>query len=208
MHIAEGMLSPGVLATGAALAVAGVSVGLRRMGPEETPRVAVLASAFFVASLVHVPFGPASIHLVLNGLLGLVLGWAAFPAIAVALLLQAVFFGFGGLAVLGVNTCVMAAPAVLAHYLLRHALASATPARAPVIGAAVAVLSILGAAGLAALALVLSDQGFAAVAAAFALTALPLAAVEAVVCAAAVAFLLRVRPEVFTAARLAPDAAA
>ena len=46
--------------------------------------------AIFVASLVHVPVGPSSMHLVLNGLLGLLLGWAAFPAILVGLLLQAV----------------------------------------------------------------------------------------------------------------------
>lgn len=206
MHIAEGMLSPMVLGAGALVAAAGVAHGLRRMTPEETPRVAVLTSAFFVASLIHVPFGPASIHLVLNGLLGLVLGWAAFPAIAVALLLQALFFGFGGLAVLGVNTCVMALPAVLAHYLFRGFLRD--DARAPLVGAGVAAVAICGAAGLAAGALVLSDQGFAAVAAAFAVASLPLAAAEAVVCAAAVGFLFRVRPEVFGAGRAPARAAA
>ena len=39
------------------------------------------------------------------------------PAIFVALILQAVFFGYGGITVLGVNTVVMAAPALVCSYL-------------------------------------------------------------------------------------------
>ena len=38
----------------------------------------LLGAAFFVASLIHVPIGFSSAHLILNGLLGVVLGWAAF----------------------------------------------------------------------------------------------------------------------------------
>ena len=41
--------------------------------------------------------------LVLNGLMGLMLGWAALPAVFTALLLQAVFFGHGGYTTLGVR---------------------------------------------------------------------------------------------------------
>jgi cobalt/nickel transport system permease protein len=39
-----------------------------------------------VASLIHVPIGPSNAHLILNGLVGLLLGWGAFPAILVALI--------------------------------------------------------------------------------------------------------------------------
>lgn len=81
--------------------------------------VAILWAAFFVASLIHVPIGPSSVHLLLNGLMGLLLGWPAFPAILVGLLLQALLFQFGGLTVLGVNTFNVAAPAVASFYLLR-----------------------------------------------------------------------------------------
>jgi len=70
MHISEGILSAPVLLTGAALAVAGVAVGLKRLPPERMPQAAILSSAFFVASLVHVPVGFTSAHLILNGLLG------------------------------------------------------------------------------------------------------------------------------------------
>ena len=58
-----------------------------------------------------------SAHLVLNGLLGALLGFVAFPAITVALLLQALLFQYGGILVLGVNTATMALPPILCYYL-------------------------------------------------------------------------------------------
>lgn len=61
------------------------------------------------------PIGFSSAHLILNGLLGVVLGWAAFPVIFVALLLQAVLFQFGGFTVLGVNTATMGLGALAAY---------------------------------------------------------------------------------------------
>ena len=94
-HIPDGVLSAPVLITGAVVTVGALAVALRRLDYERIPQAAVLSAAFFVASLVSVPVGPSSVHLLLNGLMGLVLGWAAVPAILVALVLQAVFFGFG-----------------------------------------------------------------------------------------------------------------
>jgi cobalt/nickel transport system permease protein len=117
MHISEGVLSPQVLIAGAALTTVGVAVGLRKIDAEEIPSMGILSAAFFVASLVHVPAGPASVHLVLNGLLGLILGWKTFPVILVGLGLQALLFQYGGLTTLGVNTLNMALPAVIGYYL-------------------------------------------------------------------------------------------
>jgi cobalt/nickel transport system permease protein len=57
----------------------------------------------------------------LNGLVGAVLGVAAFPAILIALLLQALLFQFGGLTTLGINTFNIALPALLAYFLCRRA---------------------------------------------------------------------------------------
>ncbi len=105
-----------MVAAGTAAGLAAVSYGLYRTDYEKLPRVAVLSSAFFVASLVHVPIGPTSVHLVLNGLVGIFLGWAAFPAICVALLFQALLLQEGGLLSLGVNTLDMALPALLCRY--------------------------------------------------------------------------------------------
>ena len=119
MHLSEGVLHTPVLLAGVALAVVGVAVGLRRLESERLPLTALFAAAFFVAGTIHVPVGIGSVHLILNGMAGLFLGWAVFPAFLIALLLQVLFFSFGGFAVLGVDSCAMALPAVAAHYLLR-----------------------------------------------------------------------------------------
>ncbi len=115
MHISEGILTWPVLASGAAFAIAGTGIGLNKLKTEDIPKTAILSAAFFVASLIHVPIGPSSAHLILNGIVGILLGWAAFPAIMVALSLQALFFQYGGITTLGVNTMLMALPAVLCH---------------------------------------------------------------------------------------------
>ncbi|MGH7168647.1 MAG: CbiM family transporter, partial [Gemmataceae bacterium] len=78
------------------------------------PRIALLSAAFFVATLMHLPLGPTRVHLLLNGLVGVVLGRRAPLAIVIGLVLQAVLLGHGGLTTIGVNACVMTLPALLA----------------------------------------------------------------------------------------------
>ena len=114
MHISEGVLSLPVLAIGAAIATAGVVYGLRKLPAENLMTAALFGAAFFVASLIHVPIGIANAHLVLNGLLGTFLGFASFPVIFIALLLQAFLLGFGGLTTLGVNTATLGIGALFA----------------------------------------------------------------------------------------------
>ena len=92
MHLSEGVLHTPVLLAGVALAAIGVAVGLRRLDSERLPLTALFAAAFFVASTIHVPVGIGSVHLILNGMAGLFLGWAVFPAFLIALLLQVLFF--------------------------------------------------------------------------------------------------------------------
>jgi len=122
MHISEGVLSLPVLAGGYALTSIGLGVGLRSLRDERIVRTAVFSSAFFVASLIHIPLGPSSVHLILNGLVGVILGWQVFCAIFIALILQTILFQFGGLTTLGVNTFNMAFPALLCYYLFRRGL--------------------------------------------------------------------------------------
>ena len=117
MHISEGVLSGPVLISGGVLAAVGTAIGLKKIDYDHLARVGILSATFFVASLVHVPIGPSSVHLIMNGVVGLLLGWAAFPAILVALILQGVFFQFGGITTLGVNTVIMALPALLGYYI-------------------------------------------------------------------------------------------
>ena len=198
MHISEGVLSAPVLIGGAALAVAGTAIGLKKIDYDRIMTVAILSAAFFVASLVHVPIGPGSAHLLLNGLLGLMLGWAAFPSILVALLLQAVLFQFGGLTVLGLNTFNMAAPAVLCFYVFRPLLEKGNAVR---FGAAFAcgfcamLLSALLTAG----ALALSGEAFQSAARVLFLAHLPIMVVEGVITGFAYSFLAKVKPEALAA---------
>lgn len=194
MHISEGVLSPAILGLGAVLATGGTALGLRRLGHDRLMTVAILAAAFFVGSLIHVPIGPSNAHLILNGLLGVILGWAAFPAILVALMLQAVLFQYGGITVLGVNTFNMALPAVLGFYILRPLLARAGRTRT-VAAFCCGALAVAGAALLTALSLDFTDEGFLQAARLLFLAHVPVMIVEGIVTALTVSFLARVRPE-------------
>lgn len=194
MHISEGVLSIPVLATGASVTVAGTIIGLKKMDSEKLISVALLSSVFFIASLIHVPVGPSSAHLILSGLMGLLLGWAAFPAILTGLLLQAILFQYGGLTVIGVNTATMALPAVACHYMFRPLLSRA--------GASVSVgafmcgaLSIAASSVLTALALSFTDESFTSAARMLIYGHIPVMIIEGFICAFAYGFLQKVRPE-------------
>lgn len=198
MHIVDGALANPVVIGGALASVGGIAIGLRSMTMERIPAAGVLSAAFFVASLVHVPVGPSSVHLILNGMAGLILGWAAFPALFVGLLLQAVFFGFGGVTVLGINTFNIAMPAVITGLALGPLVRRG--------GAQVALWGGIGGAaaiGLTTLfvaaCLALSGEQFVPAARLVFFAHVPVMAVEGVLTAAAVVLAVRVKPELFRA---------
>jgi cobalt/nickel transport system permease protein len=124
MHIPDGILPISVAAAGYAVTGAATWYSLRKINQQEDPqahipKAAMLTAAFFVASWIHVPVPPTSVHLVLNGLLGVVLGYYAFPAILIGLFFQAVMFQHGGLTTLGVNAAIMGLPAILAYHIFQ-----------------------------------------------------------------------------------------
>jgi len=91
-----------VLLSGAALAAAGTAIGLKNWTTMKSPGPGCFPAPF------HCLFGPCtfgttSVHLIMNGIVGLLLGgWLSrYPG---GLALQAVFFQFGGITSLGVNT--------------------------------------------------------------------------------------------------------
>ncbi|KUF12442.1 cobalt transporter CbiM [Pseudoponticoccus marisrubri] len=201
MHIVDGALANEVVIGGAVLAAGGVALGLRHLPLEKIPAAGVLSACFFTASLIHVPIGPSSVHLILNGLAGLVLGWAAFPALFVGLLLQAVFFGFGGLTVLGVNTLNIALPAVLVGLLLGPVIARSRPPVAALWAGLGGALAITGTTLVVAVALVLSGDEFLPAARLVFFAHLPVIAVEALLTGAAVYLARQVKPELFASFR-------
>jgi len=198
MHISEGILSAPVLLTGVILAAGGVSLGLKKMEYEKIPEVAVLTSAFFVASLIHIPIGPSSAHLVLNGLLGLLLGWPVFSAILVGLALQALLFQFGGITSLGVNTFNMAFPAMVSFYLFRLFNRRYNRYMFIFSGFLCGVIGILGSALLVAISLVTTGEAFLIAAKLIVIAHLPVMIIEGGITAAAVIFLNKVKPELLT----------
>ncbi len=122
MHIPDGLLPPSVCISSYAITGGITWFSLRQINrhsnsPEEIPKASLLTAAFFVASLIHIPIPPFSIHLVLNGLMGMILGYYAFPAILIGLLFQTIFFQHGGLSTLGVNAIIMGVPSIIAYYI-------------------------------------------------------------------------------------------
>ncbi|MDR0550295.1 MAG: cobalt transporter CbiM [Deltaproteobacteria bacterium] len=196
MHISEGVLSLPVLVVGGALTLGGLYKGLKAIKDEDTPRAAILAAVFFTASLIHVNIGPSSTHLILSGLIGLIMGWAAFPVIFLGLLLQGVLFSFGGLTTLGVNTFNMAAPAVLVAWLFKRSVNGKNSSLAAVGGFMTGSLPILISGFLVGFCLTLSGERFFTVAVAVFLSNLPIVVIEGLFCTFCVQFLRKVRPAI------------
>jgi len=197
MHIPDGVLSPPVLAAGVIATALGTYAGLRKLDYEDVPRVGVIAAALFLASLMHVPLGPGSVHLVLNGIAGLLLGWSVFPAFLVALLLQLLLFGFGGLTSLGVNTFNMAAPGVLAYLLFRNFLRT-NGIWSFAFGAAGSAIGIVGSAVILFSTLLLSGSEFLQTARIVLLAHVPIVIIEGIVGGFCISYLRRVRPEMLS----------
>lgn len=201
MHISEGVLSGPVLISGAVLAAVGTAIALKKMDQERIPQTAVMSAAFFVASLIHVPIGPSNAHLILNGMVGLLLGWGAFPAILIALCLQGVLFQFGGITTLGVNTLIMAGPALLSYYFfapLIHRKNAAAYAGAFLCG----FMSVLFSGILAAAALMFTEEKFFDTVLVLLAAHLPVMVIEGVVTVFCVNFLKKVSPELLPGAAL------
>ena len=196
LHISEGILTAPVLLSGAALTVAGTAIGLKKLDYDRIPQVAILSSGFFVASLVHVPIGPSSIHLVLNGLIGIFLGWAAFPAILVGLLLQAILFQFGGFTTLGVNTLNMAFPALVCYMLFSRGIKSGNIITSSVSSFLCGSVAVFLSSIMVALSLYFSGDQFLTVAKIIVITNSPIMIIEGIVAFFCVRFIKKVKPDI------------
>ena len=201
MHISEGVLSPAILIGGAAAAAAGVAVGLKNLDQNQIPTLGILSAAFFVATLIHVPIGPVSAHLVLNGMVGLLLGWKAFPVILIGTALQALLFQYGGITTLGVNTLNMAFPAVICHFLFGWGIKSDSRRSVVIITAFCSgFFAVLISGILVGFSLYLTGEAFLPAAKLIVAAHLPIMLIEGVLTAACVLFLKKLRPELLEGA--------
>jgi len=112
----------GLLVAGGIATTAGMIVGSRKMGADETARAGMMAAFVFVASSIHVPvpLSPTPLHLGLYGLAGVLLGYRVLLVAPIAFGLQAILFGHGGLYAVGLNALNMSVGALLARFWYTH----------------------------------------------------------------------------------------
>ncbi len=195
VHISDGVLPPAMLAAGFLIALTLLVFSMRNMRIEEIPKVSLITAALFVASLVHFPIGPTSVHLIMNGLAGILLGRRAFIGVFVALTLQAVFFQHGGLSVLGVNAFNIGVPAMLAWQIFKRRRGLESPRLEVVFGALAGGLAVLASVLLVSLELLILGEAFNEISLLVIGAHLPVIIIEALVVGAAAGFLLKVKPE-------------
>ena len=194
MHISDGVLPLSVTLGGYALSLALAAWSARRTRSQDLPKVAVVTSAFFVASLIHIPLGPTSAHLLMPGLAGALLGSVSFLAIGLGLLLQSLLFQFGGLTALGANALMMGVPAIVCGFFFQT-LKGRTQLRQAVVGGMAGALGTALAAVLLALLLAAGGEDFFGVAKIALAAHVPVIGIEGVVSALTIAFLFRVKPD-------------
>ena len=157
MHLADGVLStPVIIATYGASIVA-LAIAAKGIEEEDIPKISLMSATFFAASLISIPVPPTSVHPLLCGLIGIILGKRAALAFFPALLLQALLFKHGGITSLGANTIMLFIPAYIS-YLLYNKL----PIKKPLIRAGlVGVVSVIMTVIILIILLALTDQRFA-----------------------------------------------
>lgn len=117
MHISDGVLGLEPTIIISTISAIALIKAVKDLKNEDISLTAVASAMFFIASFIHIPFGVTQIHLILLGVLGILISWSSFVAIFVALLLQALLLGYGGITSIGVNLFIMAAPAVIVYYI-------------------------------------------------------------------------------------------
>ncbi|HKN69793.1 MAG TPA: cobalt transporter CbiM [Terriglobales bacterium] len=114
MHIPDGYLSPSTCATLYLFAASGWYAALKRikqlLATRAIPLISVFAAFSFVVMMFNVPLpGGTTGHAIGVGVAAIVLGpWGSILAISIALAIQALFFGDGGITTLGANCFNMA----------------------------------------------------------------------------------------------------
>ncbi len=137
MHIPDGYLGPATC--GAAYAVMlpvwGVASRIvkRTLNAKQVPLLAIAAAFSFVIMMFNIPIpGGTTGHAVGSVLCAILLGpWAACIAVSVALVIQALLFGDGGVTAIGANCFNMAFVEVFAGYYLYKLISGSSAAVSP-----------------------------------------------------------------------------
>ncbi len=144
MHIPDGYLSPATSLVMFLLVAPFWAIGLRRirqtMSARSVPLIALVAAFSFVIMMFNVPLpGGTTGHAVGAALAAIILGpEVAVIAISIALIIQAFFFGDGGILAIGANCFNMAVVIPYVAHAIYQAFARSTPvaSRRRLVGAA------------------------------------------------------------------------
>src|SRR3981189_1311134 len=137
MHIPDGYLSPSTCAAlyagSTPFWVASLRKMKRRLNTQAVPLLSVFAAFSFVIMMFNLPLpGGTTGHATGVSIAAIVLGpWGAILSISIALMIQAVFFGDGGITAIGANCFNMAIAGSLASYVVYRAVARRAPLASP-----------------------------------------------------------------------------
>ena len=194
MHLADGVLSTPVIAVTYAGAVASMVFAAKGIEDEDIPKISLMAGTFFAVSLISIPVPPTSVHPLVCGLIGIILGAKAPLAFSVALLLQALLFKHGGITSLGANTLMLSVPAYISYLMYKKLPIKKPFIRAGIIGAFSVVMTVI----ILIVLLALTDQRFAqgdfSVVKIAAVSHIPIMVIEGVITAFAIGFIEKNKP--------------
>lgn len=153
MHIPDGYLSPASAGTLYAMSAPFWYIASRRtremLSGRLVPLLALLSAFCFVIQMINIPLpGGTTGHAVGASLAAIVLGpWPAVIAVSIALIIQALFFGDGGITAIGANCFNMAIVQVFAAYYIYSTIRPQT-ARSRTVAAAISAYISINLAGL------------------------------------------------------------
>lgn len=207
LHIPDGFLTAPVSLLWWALTIAALALAVRRVGAldeRQVPMMGVMAAFIFAAQMLNFPvLGGTSGHLLGGALAALLLGpWASMLVMACVVALQALLFQDGGLLAMGANIFNMGVVTTAVGYWLGMPLLRLLGGgRRGLIAAGFAAgwLSMMAAAALTSLQLVLSGLPAAAVFPAMLIVHAAIGVGEGLITVAALAFIAGARPDLVPA---------
>ena len=201
VHISDGVLDPWLWESGWAITVVILAYALSKMKTEDVPKLSVITAAVFVASLIHLQVGPTSVHFILNGFAGVMLGILAFPCIFVALVLQCFLFGHGGITTIGINAVNMGVPALIAYLIFKTGtkldIRPETKNKVSLFGAIAGGVAVVLALLLLATELITTGEEFYETTVLVVTAHLPIIVIEAIFTGVLAGFIATVKPEMF-----------
>lgn len=204
LHIPDGFLSAPVALIWWVLTIGALALAVQRVGVElnerQVPLMGVMAAFIFAGQMLNFPvLGGTSGHLLGGALAALLLGpWAGILVMSAVVTLQALLFQDGGLLAIGANVFNMGVATVALGYILGMPLLRAFGGKRwglVLIGFMTAWLSVMAAALLTSLQLVLSGLSAAVVFPAMIFVHAFIGIGEGLITVAALAFVVNTRPD-------------